>query len=575
LPDKADTEALETRLATLTQVDPSTPIEIEGKQYRWQPYQFSMRYGVEGDPGHEGYHGLKELVTDDFIALGKRNFSGTSSSYSKEDAGSRYYLWSSIATPGKVSAQAAFGGMKPAGVWLNHARLAKVPARIQLGSGANPLLLRYDSPGRGYFVMETGNAAPAAEVSNEIFSSAAFYIWYPNDKSTADRYFRKVFQVTKLPKQARLRITCDNAYAVYLNGKQVGRGSRWEAVQEYDVHKVLQVGANVIAVAGHNDGADAGLIAEIIADGQRLAATDASWLCAQTEEKGWLEPGFDPNAAQTPSGAKAKSNWVKAEQISSFEDSLWYKHQFGPPRLEASAEAEPESKPGSLAMRWYNKPGLLPFDTRPQETKPAGWYRFVSPPGLRSMTIVARGTVRAWADGKELKVTAGKKRDDGTFEFKATVPQPAAGAVRVALRLEQERGCYGGATIPEPIQLDCVAGRIATGDWSKMGVLECYSGGAWYRKSLSITAEQKRGRIILDLGDICSSAEIHLNGKLAGIRIAPPWKVDITDSAKTGNNRLEVLVYNTLGNHYLTIPTRYLGATRSGLIGPVRLEISD
>jgi len=40
-----------------------------------------------------------------------------------------------------------------------------------------------------------------------------------------------------------------------------------------------------------------------------------------------------------------------------------------------------------------------------------------------------------------------------------------------------------------------------------------------------------------------------------------------------GENRIEILVYNTLANHYLTIPTRYRGSLRSGLIGPVRLEM--
>jgi hypothetical protein len=48
--------------------------------------------------------------------------------------------------------------------------------------------------------------------------------------------------------------------------------------------------------------------------------------------------------------------------------------------------------------------------------------------------------------------------------------------------------------------------------------------------------------------------------------------VDIGPYAKAGTNRLEILVYNTLANHYLTIPTRYRGSLRSGLLGPVRLE---
>jgi hypothetical protein len=57
--------------------------------------------------------------------------------------------------------------------------------------------------------------------------------------------------------------------------------------------------------------------------------------------------------------------------------------------------------------------------------------------------------------------------------------------------------------------------------------------------------------------------------------VTPPWVVDISGQIKAGENRIEILVYNTLANHYLTIPTRYRGSTRSGLIGPVRLEIQS
>ena len=40
-----------------------------------------------------------------------------------------------------------------------------------------------------------------------------------------------------------------------------------------------------------------------------------------------------------------------------------------------------------------------------------------------------------------------------------------------------------------------------------------------------------------------------------------------------GENRIEVKVVNTLANHMITCPTKYLreGQTVSGLLGPVRL----
>ena len=108
-----------------------------------------------------------------------------------------------------------------------------------------------------------------------------------------------------------------------------------------------------------------------------------------------------------------------------------------------------------------------------------------------------------------------------------------------------------------------------------MGVLETYSGGAWYRKSIGLTAEQASKATMLDLGNVVSSAELHVNGQLVGVKTTPPWTFDLTGHLKAGENRIEVLVCNTLANHYVTIPTHYRGETVSGLLGPVRLEVNN
>ena len=142
----------------------------------------------------------------------------------------------------------------------------------------------------------------------------------------------------------------------------------------------------------------------------------------------------------------------------------------------------------------------------------------------------------------------------------------------VALRIEQERGFCGGAALPEPIRLDCGRGLMTTGDWSEGGALESYSGGAWYRKTVTLTSDRIQGCVLLNLGDVVATAEVWINGGKAGICVAPPWKVDISDLVEVGENRIEILVYNTLANHYLTIPTRYRGPLQSGLLGPVTIE---
>jgi hypothetical protein len=75
----------------------------------------------------------------------------------------------------------------------------------------------------------------------------------------------------------------------------------------------------------------------------------------------------------------------------------------------------------------------------------------------------------------------------------------------------------------------------------------------------------------LDLGDLVSSAEVWVNGRSAGIRVSPPWRYSLSGLVKPGENVMEIVVQNTLANHYLTIPSRYRGSPRSGLFGPVRL----
>jgi hypothetical protein len=213
-----------------------------------------------------------------------------------------------------------------------------------------------------------------------------------------------------------------------------------------------------------------------------------------------------------------------------------------------------------LAMSWWTNANVLPFDVRAAEPAPVGWDRFQSPPGLRAFTLKARGKVQAWADGVAL--TGG----DGRF----IVPQPSARPVTVRLRIEQERGCYAGAAIPEPLQLDCGPGQMALGDWSQNDGLACYSGSAWYRKTVTIPAAKQ---VTLDFGNLVASAELRINGQAAGVRVAPPWIFDVTKFLRPGENRLEVRICNTLGNHYLTVPTHYRGSTVAGLLGPVILKL--
>ena len=137
--------------------------------------------------------------------------------------------------------------------------------------------------------------------------------------------------------------------------------------------------------------------------------------------------------------------------------------------------------------------------------------------------------------------------------------EPLPGNSKVAIRIEQTRGNYGGSALPEPISVSCSSGFTQTGDWSQGSILENYSGGAWYRKKFVISEEEINSAVVIDLGKVVATAEVHINDSLAGILVTAPWKIDITKYIREGENKIEILVYNTLANHYLTIPTKYRG----------------
>lgn len=114
------------------------------------------------------------------------------------------------------------------------------------------------------------------------------------------RYFRRSFTINRpVPKpvdEAMLEITADNSFTVWVNGVEVGKGSRWEELYRFDVKKHLVFGANVIAVAATNDGGPAGLMVRLnyIPNGQtRLAlVSDGEWKTASKPEDGWQKVGF-------------------------------------------------------------------------------------------------------------------------------------------------------------------------------------------------------------------------------------------------------------------------------------------
>jgi hypothetical protein len=80
-----------------------------------------------------------------------------------------------------------------------------------------------------------------------------------------------------------------------------------------------------------------------------------------------------------------------------------------------------------------------------------------------------------------------------------------------------------------------------------------FSGAATYAKNFTVRREllAQKMRLHLDLGRVEVMANVTLNGKALGLLWKAPFRVDITDAAKAGENRLEITVVNLWPNRLI------------------------
>lgn len=101
------------------------------------------------------------------------------------------------------------------------------------------------------------------------------------------------------------------------------------------------------------------------------------------------------------------------------------------------------------------------------------------------------------------------------------------------------------------------------------------------------TADSLEGRIFLDLGDVKNIAEVSVNGRNCGVVWTSPFRLDVTDHVKAGENVIEIKVTNLWVNRLIgdcrpeeSSPVTYVGFQHyrhgdpllpSGLLGPVKV----
>jgi hypothetical protein len=94
------------------------------------------------------------------------------------------------------------------------------------------------------------------------------------------------------------------------------------------------------------------------------------------------------------------------------------------------------------------------------------------------------------------------------------------------------------------------------------------SGNMLYTAQVELNAKKHK---FLDLGTVGQCAQVRINGKDIGARPFAPYRFDITNAIKDGENTLEITVANTCVYEQPDNFSRHMLIKPSGLLGPVKV----
>lgn len=169
------------------------------------------------------------------------------------------------------------------------------------------------------------------------------YIW---SATTADKQTCRLWRAFDVPRgatvsRASLRVLADNGYVVFLDGRELGMGSDYYYMTDYDVGEVLAPGRHVVAIRAFNESHQAGVVAGLrveLATGDPIVIlSDASWMVVPDEEPGW-ERRLEPLPA-----------WQQAAVVAPFGTTPW----IDPPLRLNKVLVHPPESPAFWRQGWF------------------------------------------------------------------------------------------------------------------------------------------------------------------------------------------------------------------------------
>ena len=98
--------------------------------------------------------------------------------------------------------------------------------------------------------------------------------------------------------------------------------------------------------------------------------------------------------------------------------------------------------------------------------------------------------------------------------------------------------------------------------WETLPGCQAFSGMGVYQTQFAM-ANPMAKTVYLGFRDIHDAAEVFINGKRAGAVWNPPYQLDITSLVHAGRNRLEIRVYNSMVNRFISLPDQDIKGLRA------------
>jgi hypothetical protein len=380
----------------------------------------------------------------------------------------------------------------------------------------------------------------------------------------SDLYFRKIIDLDIEPDLAPVCLAAGGVCTLYVNGKEVFHGASGGRPFSVDIATALRKGKNCIAAHIHHDNPLNSFTAihelpadritafllqgEIVLGPRKMTlVSDDSWIVTNRFHEGWQLPEMDFEAVFADVTHTQTFGWMH-------RDGQW---------LYAWERGRPPLHPwGDLSL--FDQEPAFPRSLTYGITIPVGTEGIKRPEVRGEYTCTLDSIPLEW-DGEWAKI-----KNDGRCHYLA-IQVTAAGP---------EDG------LQYPVTVSVSPFRIPLADWRLYGY-PWFSGRMRFQNTVSLV--KKEGVYMIDLGQVNFSAEIWINDKLAGVRVWNPYRVDITDLLKEGENCITVVAANSAAverRYMLADEGMALGWDRywnednidregenlvSGLLGPVRI----